>query len=152
MNNIEIAQLAPDFCLPSDDGRELRLSDFKGNKILLYFYPKDATPGCTLQAKDLSKAISDFDAKKAVVIGVSKDSLLSHQKFRRKNDLKFILLSDIDGTVCAQYGVYKEKSMFGVKYMGIERSSFIIDENFMISKILRGVSPAGHCDLILKSL
>jgi peroxiredoxin Q/BCP len=139
---------APDFELPADDGGRVRLGDLKGKRVILYFYPKDDTSGCTTQACELRDALPRIDEKGAVVLGVSPDPVSSHQKFRDKYSLNFPLLSDQDHQVSEAYGVWKEKSMYGRKYWGIERSTFIIDENGVVVDVWRKVKPKGHADRV----
>jgi peroxiredoxin Q/BCP len=139
---------APDFELPADDGGRVRLGDLKGRRVILYFYPKDDTSGCTTQACELRDALPRIDEKGAVVLGVSPDPVSSHQKFRDKYSLNFPLLSDPDHQVSDAYGVWKEKSMYGRKYWGIERSTFIIDEEGVVADVWRKVKPKGHADRV----
>lgn len=143
-------QPAPDFELATDEGRKVKLSDFKGRKVILYFYPKDDTPGCTTQACDLRDHIHDIDARGAVVLGVSPDDVASHKKFKEKFGLNFTLLADAHHQVAEQYGVWKEKNLYGKKTMGVERTSFIIDEQGRIAKVLPRVKPAEHVGQILE--
>jgi peroxiredoxin Q/BCP len=143
-------QPAPDFELATDEGRKVKLSDFKGRKVILYFYPKDDTPGCTTQACDLRDHIQEIDARGAVVLGVSPDDVASHKKFKEKFGLNFTLLADADHQVAEQYGVWKEKNLYGKKTMGVERTSFIIDEQGRIAKVLPRVKPAEHVGQILE--
>jgi peroxiredoxin Q/BCP len=143
---------APDFDLPTDDGRRIALSSLRGKKIVLYFYPKDDTPGCTIQACDLRDAMPKFEGLDAVVLGVSPDSVASHRKFRDKFGLNFPLLADEDHRVAEAYGVWKEKNMYGKKSMGIERSTFLIDEDGKIVEAWRKVSPKGHAELVQEAL
>ena len=145
---IQKGDAAPDFELPADDGGRVRLGDLKGRRVILYFYPKDNTSGCTTQACELRDALPRIDEKGAVVVGVSPDPVSSHQKFRDKYSLNFPLLSDQDHQVSEAYGVWKEKSMYGRKYWGIERSTFIIDENGVVVDIWRKVKPKGHADRV----
>ncbi|MCH2547584.1 MAG: thioredoxin-dependent thiol peroxidase [Alphaproteobacteria bacterium] len=140
--------VAPDFTLPSDGGDTVSLSDFAGKKIVLYFYPKDDTPGCTVEAQDFAQLHESFAASDAVILGVSKDSVKKHDKFKAKHCLPFALLSD-DAEVCERYGVWVEKSMYGKKYMGIERSTFLIDTNGKISHIWNKVKVSGHAQDVL---
>lgn len=140
---------APDFTLPADDGSEISLSDFRGKKVILYFYPKDNTSGCTTQACDLRDQQAALDAKGAVILGVSPDPIKSHVKFRNKFQLNFPLLSDEDHKVAEAYGVWKEKSMYGKKYWGIERSTFIINEEGVVEEAWRRVRPKGHAEKVL---
>jgi peroxiredoxin Q/BCP len=144
--------VAPAFTLESDKGEKVSLKDFKGQKVVLYFYPKDMTPGCTQEACDFRDSIARIKKSDAVVLGVSKDSVASHQKFKAKHDLPFTLLSDPDGKVCELYGVWQEKSLYGRKFMGIVRSTFVIDEKGKISRVFPKVKVKGHVDEILASL
>ena len=141
---------APDFTLPGSDQCQHRLKDYLGRKVILYFYPRDHTPGCTNEAKDFRDAIQSFKDQNAVILGVSRDSVQSHEKFVAKHDLPFILLSDTEETVCKQYDVLKEKNMYGKKAIGIERSTFIIDETGMITKIFRKVRVPNHVEQVLE--
>lgn len=143
---------APDFTLPDQDGNDVRLSDFRGRKVVLYFYPKDDTSGCTTQACELRDRIAEFDAKGAVVLGVSPDPIPSHGKFHRKYDLNFTLLADTDHAVAERYGVWKEKSLYGRKYWGNERSTFVIGEDGRIVDVLQRVKPAAHAGQVLDLL
>ena len=143
---------APDFTLASDDGGTVTLSELRGKKIVLYFYPKDDTPGCTTQACDLRDAMPTFQDLDAVVLGVSPDSVASHRRFRDKFGLNYPLLADEDHRVAEAYGVWKEKNMYGRKSMGIERSTFLIDEDGKIQEAWRKVSPKGHADLLRGAL
>ena len=137
---------APDFKLLGSDKKEHKLSDYLNKKVILYFYPKDNTPGCSREAQDFKESIKDFADNNTVIIGISRDSIKSHDKFIEKYDLPFLLLSDEDEIVCNLYGVLKEKTMFGKKCFGIERSTFIINEDGIITKIYRKVKVAGHID------
>ncbi len=141
---------APDFTLPGSNQCQHRLKDYLGRKVILYFYPRDHTPGCTNEAKDFRDAIQSFKDQNAVILGVSRDSVQSHEKFVAKHDLPFILLSDTEETVCKQYDVLKEKNMYGKKAIGIERSTFIIDETGMITKIFRKVRVPNHVNQVLE--
>ncbi|HIJ37923.1 MAG TPA: thioredoxin-dependent thiol peroxidase [Rhodospirillaceae bacterium] len=143
---------APDFVLATDDGSSLTLSSLRGRKVILYFYPKDDTPGCTTEACAFQAALPDFSAAKAEIIGLSKDDSKSHQRFKAKYGLGFTLLSDPDGKVCADYEVWVEKTNYGKKYFGIERSTFLIDENGVIRKIWRKVKVDGHACKVLAEL
>lgn len=149
---IELEKEAPDFTLKSSDGNDVSLSDFKGKKVVLYFYPKDNTPGCTKEACQFRDNINTVENKDAVILGVSLDDIESHKKFIEKFNLPFILLSDPDAKVSTEYGVYKEKNMYGKKKMGIERSTFIIDKKGIVKKIFRKVKVDGHVDEILEVL
>jgi peroxiredoxin Q/BCP len=140
---------APDFKLPTDDGETLGPSSLKGKTVVLYFYPKDDTSGCTAQAKDFSRLAPDFRKAGVEVIGVSPDSVQSHQKFRKKHDLAIKLAAEADNAVATAYGVWVEKSMYGRKYMGVERSTFLIDGKGRVAKIWRKVKVPGHAEEVL---
>jgi thioredoxin-dependent peroxiredoxin len=146
---VEDGDKAPDFELPLDDGRTLRLSRLRGKPVVLYFYPKDDTSGCTAEAKDFSRLAADFDVTGAEVIGVSPDGVESHQKFRRKYDLGIKLAADADKAVARAYGVWVEKSMYGRTYMGVERSTFLIDGKGRIARSWRKVKVPGHAAEVL---
>jgi len=150
--NLKEGTKAPAFKLLGDDGETYELKNLKGKKVILYFYPKDLTPGCTQQACDFRDEAASFKKKKTVVLGVSKDPIKLHTKFRETHQLNFPLLSDEDGKVCEAYGVWKEKSMYGKKYMGIERTTFVIDEEGKIEKIFPKVKVTGHIEEILNLL
>ena len=149
---IEAGTKAPNFTLNDKDGNAVSLSDFLGKKIVLYFYPKDNTPGCTRQACAFAGAYAGFKQKDVVVIGVSKDSVASHQKFAEKYNLPFILLSDPEGKAIGAYGVWKEKTMFGKTALGVVRTTFIIDENGMVEKVMPKVNPDTNAADILDYL
>lgn len=143
---------APEFTLPTFNDQSITLSGLKGKKVVLYFYPKDNTPGCTLQACDFRDNMGRLKTAGVQVLGVSRDNLKSHQKFADKFELPFPLLSDEKGEVCQQYDCWKEKSMFGKKYFGIERTTFLIDEKGMIEKIWRKVKVKGHVQEVMDNL
>lgn len=143
---------APAFTLPNEKGKKVSLKDFEGKKVVLYFYPKDMTSGCTKEACDFRDAHPDFKKIKAVVLGVSPDSIESHKKFAEKYELPFTLLSDENKKVLEKYGVWKEKSMYGKKYMGVERTTVIIDEKGKIQKIFPKVKVNGHVEEVLEEL
>lgn len=147
-----INKKAPNFSLKSSSGKVISLSELKGKNVVLYFYPKDNTPGCTIEAQDFSRESKEFKKLDTVVLGVSQDSIKSHCNFIDKQNINFELLSDEDGKVCQEYDVIKEKSMFGKKYMGIERSTFVINKIGKIAKIWRKVSVNGHVDEVLEAL
>jgi peroxiredoxin Q/BCP len=135
-----------------DLGNEINLADFRGNKLVLYFYPKDDTPGCTAEAQDFRDSIIEFKNKDAVVIGVSRDSVSKHQKFKKKYNLDFPLISDEEGELCKKFGVWVEKSMFGKKYFGIDRATFLIDKNGEIVEIWKKVKVKDHVKEVLTKL
>lgn len=140
---------APDFTLPRDGGETVTLSSLRPGKVVLYFYPKDDTPGCTLEAQDFSARLADFTAANTTVIGVSKDSAAKHDRFCKKHGLSIILASDEHGQTCEDYGVWVEKSMYGKTYMGIERTTFLIDAEGKIAQVWPKVSVKGHADEVL---
>lgn len=152
IKELTVGQKAPEFTLPSDAGEDVSLSDFKGKNVVLYFYPKDNTSGCTIEAKAFQENLEKFVNAGYVVLGVSRDSVKSHQNFKTKQELTFTLLSDKEKVVCNLYGVMKEKSMYGRKYMGIERSTFIIDKEGNLAGIYRGVKASAHVGDLLKDL
>ena len=149
---VEKGDQAPDFTLAADDGSEVTLSALRGKTVVLYFYPKDDTSGCTTQACELRDNLPEISLRGAIVLGVSPDPLPSHEKFRDKYDLNFPLLSDGDHQVAEAYGVWKEKSMYGRKYWGIERSTFIIAPNGLIQDAWRKVKPKGHAQKVSEIL
>jgi len=136
--------LAPDFSLPADDGTTVSLKSLRGKAVVLYFYPKDDTPGCTTESCEFRDSFPRFGKQNAVILGISPDSVESHVKFKNKYQLPFTLLADEDHAVAEAYGVWKEKSMYGKKFMGIERTTFLIDAHGKIAKIFHKVKPAGH--------
>lgn len=154
MSNIvlEEGMLAPDFTLMGSDEKEHTLSDYKGKKVVLYFYPKDNTAGCSKEAEAFRDAYEKFTDNNTVILGVSRDTIASHKKFIDKYNLPFILLSDREEVVCKLYDVIKEKMMYGKKCVGIERSTFLIDEEGKLIKIYRKVKVAGHIDEVSCSL
>lgn len=143
---------APAFSLKETSGQKVSLKDFKGKTVVLFFYPKDMTPGCTQEACDFRDSMTRLKRKKAVVLGVSRDPLARHEKFTEKYDLNFPLLSDEDGKVCEKYGVWQEKSLYGKKFMGIVRSTFIIDPEGKIKKIFSKVKVKGHVEEVLENI
>lgn len=150
--NLNVGDKAPSFMLPTDGGGTVSLKDLKGQTIVLYFYPKDDTSGCTTEACAFRDALPDFSKVKAAVIGVSKDPVTKHDKFKEKYELNFPLGSDEEGKVCDAYGTWVEKSMYGRKYMGIERSTFLIDSKGVIRAVWRKVKVPGHVDEVLKAV
>ena len=149
---LEVGTKAPEFTLPDKDGNPVSLTDFAGKKVVLYFYPKDNTPGCTRQACAFAGAYEEFEKINVVVIGVSKDSAASHQKFAEKHGLPFILLSDPELTAIQAYGVWQEKKLYGKVSMGVVRSTFVINENGMIEKVMPKVKPDTNATEILEYL
>jgi thioredoxin-dependent peroxiredoxin len=149
---VEEGQEAPDFELTSDAGERVRLSQFRGKPVVLYFYPRDDTPGCTAQACAIRDSYEDFEQRGAVVLGVSPDEESSHVKFKQKYGLPFTLLADPDHEVAEQYGVWGEKKYMGKTYMGVERSTFLIDEDGRVAKVMRRVKPDTHAELVLEAL
>ena len=149
---LEVGTKAPDFTLPDKDGQNVSLSDFAGKKVVLYFYPKDNTPGCTRQACAFAGAYEAFRTLDAVVIGVSKDSAASHRKFAEKYNLPFLLLSDPELTVLQAYGVWQEKKLYGKVSMGVVRTTYLIDENGVIEKVMPKVKPDTNAADILAYL
>lgn len=142
---------APDFTLPADGGGQIRLSDLRGKAVVLYFYPKDDTSGCTREAIDFSGLVADFEKAGAVVVGMSPDPASKHDKFKAKHDLAIDLVSDESKTTLEAYGVWKEKSMYGRKFMGVERSTFLIDKSGTIRRVWRKVKVAGHAEEVLEA-
>jgi len=149
---VDIGETAPDFALLSDEGKEVSSKDYLGKKVVLYFYPKDGTPGCTQEAKEFRDLAEQFSKENAVILGVSKDSIKSHQKFKEKHSLPFTLLSDPEGKVLDVYGVWKKKTMYGRTFMGTERTTFLIDEEGIVSKVYRKVKVKGHAQACLLDL
>ena len=150
--SLDVGSVAPDFTLPKDGGGEISLSGLKGRPVVVYFYPKADTPGCTKEACAFGEAMPDFSKLDAAIIGISKDSVSRHDKFKAKHDLNFILASDENGTVCEDFGVWKEKSMYGKKFMGIERSTFVIDGSGVIRNAWRKVKVKGHVAEVLEAV
>ncbi len=149
MSELAPGSPAPDFALPDQDGETVRLRDLHGRRVVLYFYPKDDTSGCTKQACELRDRIEEFAVRDAVVLGVSPDSVASHVRFRDKYDLPFRLLADVDHAVAEAYGVWQEKKLYGRKYWGIVRTTFIIGADGRIEHVLERVKPAAHVDQLL---
>ncbi|MFY7779098.1 MAG: thioredoxin-dependent thiol peroxidase, partial [Elstera sp.] len=149
--SLDVGTQAPDFTLPTDGNGSVTLSALKGKPVVLYFYPKDDTSGCTAEACQFRDMHPDFSGAEAVIIGLSKDSVASHDKFKKKYELPFMLAADTEGAACEAYGVWVEKSMYGKKYMGIERATFLIDRDGKIAKIWRKVKVPGHGADVLKA-
>jgi len=149
---LSVGDKAPDFTLPGDGGAEISLADFRGKKLVLYFYPKDDTPGCTTEAKDFTASAKDYAAAGAAVVGMSKDTAAKHDKFIAKHDLAIQLASDEAGETVEAYGVWVEKNMYGRKYMGIERATFLIDEDGIVQQIWRKVKVKGHVEAVLEAV
>lgn len=148
---LTIGKPVPAFATVTDEG-PVKLDDYKGKRLVVYFYPKDDTSGCTSEAHQFRDEYLRFTVNNCEILGVSKDSIASHEKFRAKHSLPFPLASDVDGALCEAFGVWKEKSMYGKKYMGIERSTFLIDENGVLVKEWRKVKVSGHIHEILAAL
>lgn len=149
---LSLGDKVPDLKLPSSSGKDVSLTDYKGKKIVLYFYPKDDTPGCTTEACDFRDNLKTYAELNAVVIGISKDPLSSHEKFIKKYGLPFELISDTEGKLLEAFGVWKEKSMYGKTFLGVERSTFLIDEDGKIVKEWRKVSVSNHVADVLESI
>ncbi len=147
--SLNVGDNAPDFTLPTDGNGELSLSDLKGKKVVLYFYPKDSTPGCTTQAKGFRDELSAFEAENCVIVGASKDSIKRHDNFKAKQELNFPLVSDAESDLCEKYGVWQEKKMYGKTFMGIVRTTFVIDEDGVIQKIWPKVKVKEHIEEVL---
>ena len=150
--SVEEGKKAPDFTAATDGGKKLKLSELRGKPVVLYFYPKDDTSGCTAEACGFRDSLPDFGKLKAQVIGVSKDTVDKHDKFKKKYGLNFPLVSDEDGKICGKYGTWIEKSLYGRKYMGIERATFLIDKTGTVAKVWHKVKVPGHVDEVLKAL
>lgn len=151
-NKVDVGAKAPDFSLESDEGTVISLSSLRGHPVVLYFYPKDETPGCTKEACDFRDAWAEVQALGARVLGVSKDSTASHRRFRQHHALPFPLLADPEGKVIEAYGAFKEKTMWGRTFLGIERSTFLIDGQGVVRKVWRKVKVDGHARAVLESL
>ncbi|MCO4770961.1 MAG: thioredoxin-dependent thiol peroxidase [Deltaproteobacteria bacterium] len=152
MSELAVGDIAPDFTLPSDTDGDVTLSSYRGRKVVLYFYPKDSTPGCTTQACDFRDRAAALAAKDAVVLGVSKDSLASHERFRAKHELNFPLLSDPDLDVHKAFDAYGEKTMYGKKRMGVKRTTVVIDEEGIVTFIKHNVRSKGSVDRAIDQL
>ena len=152
MTQLQAGEMAPDFKSTTQDGEPLTLADLRGQRTILYFYPKDNTSGCTLEAKSLRDGKAELTRMGFRIIGVSPDSEKSHRSFCDKHDLNFTLLADTDHSVCEAYGVWAEKSMYGRKYMGIERATFLVDRDGVVKRVWRGVKVPGHAQAVLDAL
>ena len=152
MPKVSIGKKVPDFTLPATGEQDISLSDFKGKNVVVYFYPKDSTPGCTTEGQDFRDLINTFRRRNTVILGISRDSLKSHENFKEKQGFPFELLSDADEKVCGLFDVIKEKNMYGRQVMGIERSTFLIDGNGTLKKEWRKVKVVGHVDEVLEAI
>lgn len=152
MKTLEVGKTAPNFSCPTDSSGNISLSELKGNMVVLYFYPKDDTPGCTKEAIAFTELKKEFDAHGAKIIGVSKDTPTKHDKFKAKHDLDVTLISDEDGKLIEKYGVWVEKNMYGRKYMGIERATYLIGSDGKILNIWRKVRVNGHVEAVLEAV
>ena len=148
----EIGKEAPNFSMPTDNGAVVTLSMLRGTRVVVYFYPKDDTPGCTTEGQDFSANKEEFDALNTHLYGVSKDSIESHNKFKKKYDFTHTLLMDLEGEVCDAYGVWVEKNMYGKRYMGVERATFLVDEKGILRNIWRKVKVKGHVASVLEAV
>jgi peroxiredoxin Q/BCP len=150
--SLTVGMMAPEFALPSTMGRKITLGEFRGKRVILYFYPKDDTPGCTMEACAFRDHLPRITSKGAVVLGISLDDELSHQRFAQKYNLPFALLSDVDAAVSRQYGTYKEKNLYGRSYWGIERTTFVIDREGRVENVFRRVKVEGHAEEVMATL
>ena len=152
MSKATLGKPVADFTLPATGGKDINLSDFRGKNVVIYFYPKDSTPGCTTEGQDFRDLHTKFRRQQTVIFGVSRDSLKSHEKFKEKQQFPFELISDPDETLCRQFDVIKEKNMYGRKVMGIERSTFLIDAEGILRREWRKVSVKGHVEEVLEAI
>lgn len=152
MTSLKEGDVAPEFELPDDAGRTVALSQFRGRKVVLYFYPKDDTPGCTTQAREFEAMRKEFEGRNVAILGVSPDDVESHRNFKEKYGLAFPLLADVGHQVAERYGVWVLKKMYGKEFMGISRTTFVIGANGRIESVFTNVKPEGHCDLVLAKL
>ncbi len=152
MSKVSIGKKVPNFELPATGEQTLKLTDFKGKKLVIYFYPKDNTPGCTTEGQDFRDSYNKFKRANTVVLGVSRDNITSHENFKAKQEFPFELLSDKDETLCTLFDTIKEKNMYGKKVMGIERSTFLLDEKAVLRQEWRKVKVAGHVDEVLAAV
>ncbi len=152
MNKVTLGKPVPDFTLPATGGKDISLSDFRGKNVVIYFYPKDSTPGCTTEGQDFRDSIKTFQRRKTVILGISRDSIKSHENFKAKQDFPFDLLSDAEEQACRLFDVIKEKNMYGRKVMGIERSTFLIDAEGILRREWRKVAVKGHVEEVLEAV
>jgi len=152
MSTVELNKKVPDFELPATGDKTIKLSDLAGNKVVLYFYPKDNTPGCTKEGQDFRDHFEEFEQAGAVILGVSRDGIKAHENFKAKQAFPFDLLSDKEETLCRQFDVIKEKNLYGKKVMGIERSTFLIDEDGVLRREWRKVKVPGHVEEVLEAV
>ena len=152
MGKVKIGKKVPDFRLPATDDQEIALSDFQGKRVVVYFYPKDSTPGCTTEGQDFRDSIHTFRRRHTAILGISRDSVKSHENFKSKQQFPFDLLSDQDEKVCRLFDVIREKNMYGKKVMGVERSTFLIDEQGILRREWRKVSVKGHVSEVLEAI
>jgi peroxiredoxin Q/BCP len=150
--SLSAGDIAPDFDLPTDGGGQFRLSDMRGKAVVIYFYPKDDTSGCTKEAIEFSARKADFEKAGATIVGLSPDDVKSHEKFKAKHDLTIQLAADAEKTAAAAYGVWMEKSMYGRKYMGVDRSTFLVDRDGKLARVWRNVKVPGHVEEVLDAV
>jgi peroxiredoxin Q/BCP len=149
---LKVGDTAPAFTLPNQAGVPVSLKDYRGQRVILYFYPKDLTPGCTVEACDFSEAVEKLSDKNAVVLGISADTVARHAKFAEREELGFSILSDVDTSVCQKYGVWTEKALYGRRYVGIERTTFVIGPTGRIEQVFNKVRVKGHVDSVIDAL
>jgi peroxiredoxin Q/BCP len=152
MNTVSIGKKVPDFSLPATGDQTVTLSEYKGKNVVVYFYPKDSTPGCTTEGQDFRDRMTTFRRRNTAVLGISRDSITSHENFKARQEFPFELLSDTDETVCRLFDVIREKNMYGRKVMGIERSTFLIDDRGVLRREWRKVKVKGHVDEVLEAI
>jgi len=152
MSKVTLGKPVPDFTLPATGGKDISLSDFRGQNVVIYFYPKDSTPGCTTEGQDFRDRISTFRRRKTVILGISRDSIKSHENFKAKQEFPFDLLSDAEEHACQLFDVIKEKNMYGRKVLGIERSTFLIDAEGILRREWRKVTVSGHAEEVLEAI
>jgi peroxiredoxin Q/BCP len=152
MSKVTLGKPVPDFTLPATGGKDISLSDFRGRNVVIYFYPKDSTPGCTTEGQDFRDRINTFRRRKTVILGISRDSIKSHENFKAKQEFPFDLLSDAEEQACRLFDVIKEKNMYGRKVLGIERSTFLIDAEGILRREWRKVAVSGHAEEVLDAV